>query len=102
MHLVGTTPLPLFGVRGPINLDLVKVLLIPAVIGTFMMRDRGLIFAVLIGPVPITAKALAVMGRAGVTYVPDFVAIAAPLLAAGAVSALLLTGYVVSERMVGI
>ena len=34
-----------------------------------------------IGPVPITTKALAVMGRAGVTYVPDFVAIAAPLLA---------------------
>ncbi len=32
------------------------------------------------GPVPITAKALAVMTRAGVTYVPDFVAIAAPLL----------------------
>ncbi len=33
-----------------------------------------------IGPVPITAKALAVMTRAGVTYVPDFVSIAAPLL----------------------
>jgi glutamate dehydrogenase (NAD(P)+) len=33
-----------------------------------------------IGPVPITAKALAVMSKAGVTYVPDFVAIAAPLL----------------------
>lgn len=33
-----------------------------------------------IGPVPITAKALAVMNRAEITYVPDFVAIAAPLL----------------------
>jgi glutamate dehydrogenase (NAD(P)+) len=37
-----------------------------------------------IAPVPVTAKALAVMGRAGVTYVPDFVAIAAPLLAGSA------------------
>jgi glutamate dehydrogenase (NAD(P)+) len=34
-----------------------------------------------IGPVPVTAKALAVMGRAGVSYVPDFLAIAGPLLA---------------------
>lgn len=34
-----------------------------------------------IGPVPITAKALAVMGRAQVVYVPDFVSIAGPLLA---------------------
>lgn len=34
-----------------------------------------------IGPVPVTAKALAVMGRAGVTYVPDFVAIGGPVLA---------------------
>lgn len=34
-----------------------------------------------IGPVPVTAKALAVMGRNGVTYVPDFVSLAAPLLA---------------------
>ncbi|MFN0026472.1 MAG: hypothetical protein ACKV2O_04685 [Acidimicrobiales bacterium] len=33
-----------------------------------------------IAPVPITAKALAVMTRAGVTYVPDFVSLAAPLL----------------------
>jgi len=33
-------------------------------------------------PLPITAKAYAVFRRAGVTYVPDFVALAAPLLAA--------------------
>jgi glutamate dehydrogenase (NAD(P)+) len=33
-------------------------------------------------PLPITAKAYAVMRRAGITYVPDFVALAAPLLAA--------------------
>jgi len=31
---------------------------------------------------PVTAKAYAVLRRAGVTYVPDFVALAAPLLAA--------------------
>lgn len=34
-----------------------------------------------IAPVPVTAKAFAVMDRAGVTYVPCFVSIAAPLLA---------------------
>ena len=34
-----------------------------------------------IGPVPVTTKAVAVMGRNGVTYVPDFVSLAAPLLA---------------------
>lgn len=34
-----------------------------------------------IAPVPVTAKALAVMGRAGVTYVPCFLSGAAPLLA---------------------
>ncbi len=34
-----------------------------------------------IGPVPITAKAFAVLNRASVTYVPDFVSTAAPLLA---------------------
>ncbi|MEZ5260378.1 MAG: hypothetical protein R2755_01055 [Acidimicrobiales bacterium] len=34
-----------------------------------------------IAPVPVTAKALAVMGRAGVTYVPDFLSIAGPVLA---------------------
>jgi glutamate dehydrogenase/leucine dehydrogenase len=33
-----------------------------------------------IGPVPITAKSLAVLGRAGVAYLPDFVTVAAPLL----------------------
>ncbi len=33
-------------------------------------------------PLPITAKAYAVLRRAGVTYLPDFVALAAPLLAA--------------------
>jgi hypothetical protein len=33
-------------------------------------------------PLPVTAKAYAVLRRAGVTYVPDFVALAAPLLAA--------------------
>jgi len=33
-----------------------------------------------IAPVPVTAKALAFMSRAGVTYVPDFVSIAGPLL----------------------
>jgi hypothetical protein len=33
-------------------------------------------------PLPITAKAYAVLRRAGITYVPDFVALAAPLLAA--------------------
>jgi hypothetical protein len=33
-------------------------------------------------PLPITAKAYAVFRRSGVTYVPDFVALAAPLLAA--------------------
>jgi glutamate dehydrogenase/leucine dehydrogenase len=33
-------------------------------------------------PLPLTAKAYAVLRRAGVTYVPDFVALAAPLLAA--------------------
>ena len=32
-------------------------------------------------PLPVTAKAYAVLRRAGVTYVPDFVALAAPLLA---------------------
>lgn len=32
-------------------------------------------------PLPVTAKAFAVLGRAGVTYVPDFVSLAAPLLA---------------------
>jgi hypothetical protein len=33
-------------------------------------------------PVPVTARALAVLGRAGIVVVPDFVATAAPLLAA--------------------
>jgi hypothetical protein len=33
-------------------------------------------------PLPITAKAYAVLRRAGITYVPDFIALAAPLLAA--------------------
>jgi glutamate dehydrogenase/leucine dehydrogenase len=33
-----------------------------------------------IGPVPITSKSLAVLGRAGVAYLPDFVSVAAPLL----------------------
>jgi hypothetical protein len=33
-----------------------------------------------IGPVPITSKSLAVLGRAGVTYLPDFVSVAGPLL----------------------
>lgn len=33
-------------------------------------------------PLPITAKAFAVLRRASITYVPDFVALAAPLLAA--------------------
>jgi len=33
-------------------------------------------------PLPITAKAYAVFRRAGVIYIPDFVALAAPLLAA--------------------
>ncbi|MEY2465094.1 MAG: hypothetical protein QOH64_3232 [Acidimicrobiaceae bacterium] len=32
-------------------------------------------------PVPVTAKAYAVLSRAGVVYVPDFLALAAPLLA---------------------
>ncbi len=32
-------------------------------------------------PLPITAKAYAAMRRAGITYVPDFIALAAPLLA---------------------
>jgi glutamate dehydrogenase/leucine dehydrogenase len=32
-------------------------------------------------PLPVTAKAYAVLRRAGVTYVPDFVALAGPLLA---------------------
>jgi hypothetical protein len=33
-------------------------------------------------PVPVTAKAYAVLSRAGVVYIPDFLALAAPLLAA--------------------
>src|SRR5690606_32980886 len=33
-------------------------------------------------PVPVTARALAVLGRAGTVVVPDFVSTAAPLLAA--------------------
>jgi glutamate dehydrogenase/leucine dehydrogenase len=33
-------------------------------------------------PVPVTARALAVLGRAGVTVVPDFLSTAAPLLTA--------------------
>jgi glutamate dehydrogenase/leucine dehydrogenase len=33
-------------------------------------------------PVPVTARALAVLGRAGIVVVPDFLATAAPLLAA--------------------
>lgn len=33
-------------------------------------------------PVPVTARALAVLGRAGIVVVPDFVATAGPLLAA--------------------
>jgi glutamate dehydrogenase/leucine dehydrogenase len=33
-------------------------------------------------PVPVTARALAVLGRAGIVVVPDFVSTAAPLLAA--------------------
>ena len=35
-----------------------------------------------LSPVPVTARALAVLGRAGVVVVPDFVALAAPLLTA--------------------
>jgi glutamate dehydrogenase/leucine dehydrogenase len=34
-----------------------------------------------LSPVPVTAKAFAVLSRAGRVYVPDFVALAAPLLA---------------------
>jgi glutamate dehydrogenase/leucine dehydrogenase len=33
-------------------------------------------------PVPVTARALAVLGRAGTVVVPDFLSTAAPLLAA--------------------
>ena len=33
-------------------------------------------------PVPVTARALAVLGRAGIVVVPDFLATAGPLLAA--------------------
>jgi hypothetical protein len=33
-------------------------------------------------PVPVTARALAVLGRAGVVVVPDFLSTAGPLLAA--------------------
>jgi glutamate dehydrogenase (NAD(P)+) len=33
-----------------------------------------------IGPVPITSKSLAVLGRAGVAYLPDFLCVAGPLL----------------------
>ncbi|MEI7933187.1 MAG: fused MFS/spermidine synthase, partial [Alphaproteobacteria bacterium] len=47
---------PLVGVVGPISFDLVKLLLIPAVIGTFLIRDRGLIFAVLIGALMVAPK----------------------------------------------
>jgi hypothetical protein len=32
-------------------------------------------------PLPVTAKAYAVFGRAGIMYIPDFIALAAPLLA---------------------
>jgi len=35
-----------------------------------------------LAPVPVTARALAVLGRAGVVVVPDFLALAGPLLAA--------------------
>jgi glutamate dehydrogenase/leucine dehydrogenase len=35
-----------------------------------------------LSPVPVTARALAVLGRAGVVVVPDFVALAAPVLTA--------------------
>ena len=35
-----------------------------------------------LSPVPVTARALAVLGRAGIVVVPDFVSTAAPLLAA--------------------
>ena len=35
-----------------------------------------------LSPVPVTAKAYAVLRRAGIVYVPDFVSIAAPLLLA--------------------
>ena len=35
-----------------------------------------------LSPVPVTARALAVLGRAGVVVVPDFLSTAAPLLAA--------------------
>lgn len=35
-----------------------------------------------LSPVPVTAKAYAVLSRAGAVYVPDFLALAAPLLAA--------------------
>jgi glutamate dehydrogenase/leucine dehydrogenase len=37
---------------------------------------------VALSPVPVTAKAYAVLSRAGVVYVPDFLVLAAPLLAA--------------------
>jgi glutamate dehydrogenase/leucine dehydrogenase len=39
-------------------------------------------FVVPMAPVPVTARALAVRGRAGVVVVPDFLATAGPLLAA--------------------
>ena len=41
-------------------------------------------FVVPLSPVPVTARALAILGRAGVVVVPDFLALAAPLLAATA------------------
>ena len=47
-----------WGVMGPIHFGLVEMLVVPAVICTFLVRDRGLIFAVLIAAL-IVAPTLA-------------------------------------------
>ncbi|MGH9119515.1 MAG: hypothetical protein ACRD0A_17055, partial [Acidimicrobiales bacterium] len=61
-----------------------ELLLVGGRPGSFDDETAGTVTAkavVPITPVPVTAKAFAVLSRAGSVYVPDFVSLAAPVLA---------------------
>lgn len=76
----GATPEP----QAPFDADC-DVLLVAGKAGTLEHDLAATVTAkvvVPLTPVPVTARALAVLGRAGVVVVPDFLATAAPLLAA--------------------
>ena len=56
---IGPFAVPWLGVIGPFSITVDKVLLIIAAVSIFLIRDRGLIFAVLLGAMVVTPKLLA-------------------------------------------